>query len=189
MHDYLPHNSTHPKHCKDNLPYNLAKGIFFCFFVSNDEKVEMRLKDLKNWLKDCNYPDSVINQSFYDAKLQGPVPFTDNSKNIPFVTTYYENIDYENVVRKIRSKLSKIQSRHLSEVFKNKNVILFLHSNLIVTLTSFFDFRLVRAFFNSNETCEKFSLQHFLIKFFLSQLLFYKSLYLVGLLNFHKQWL
>ena len=123
MHDYLPHNSTHPKHCKDNLPYNLAKGIFFCFFVSNDEKVEMRLKDLKNWLKDCNYPDSVINQSFYDAKLQGPVPFTDNSKNIPFVTTYYENIDNEKLVRKIRFKLSKIQSRHLTEVFKNKNVI------------------------------------------------------------------
>ena len=79
VHDYLPYNSTHPKHCKDNLPYNLAKVIFFCFFVSNDEKVEMRLKDLKNWLKDCNYPDSVINQSFYNAKLHGPVPFTDNS--------------------------------------------------------------------------------------------------------------
>ena len=69
----------------------------------------MRLKNLKNWLRDCNYPDSVINQSFYNAKLQGPVLFTDNSKNIPFVTTYYENIDNEKVVRKIRSKLSKIQ--------------------------------------------------------------------------------
>ena len=57
----------------------LLKLFFFCFFVSNDEKVEMRLKDLKNWLKDCNYPDSVINQSFYNAKLHGPVPFTDNS--------------------------------------------------------------------------------------------------------------
>ena len=53
-------NSAHPKHCKDNLPYNLAKSTMF--FVSNNEKVEMRLKKLKNWLKDCNYPDSVINQ-------------------------------------------------------------------------------------------------------------------------------
>ena len=121
-HDYLPYNSAHPKHCKDNLPYNLAKRIIV--FVSNDKKVEMRLKELKNWLKNCNYPDSVINQSFHNAKLQGPAPFKDNSKNIPFVTTYYENIDNEKVVRKIRSKLSNIQSRHLSEVFKNKNVIL-----------------------------------------------------------------
>ena len=51
-HDYLPYNSAHPKYCKDCLPYNLAKRIIP--FVSNDEKVEMRLKELKNWLKDCN---------------------------------------------------------------------------------------------------------------------------------------
>ena len=108
MHDYLPYNSAHPKHCKDSLPYNLAKRIIV--FVSNDKKVEMRLKELKNWLKNCNYPDSVINQLFHNAKLQGLVPFQDNSKNIPFV--------------KSRSKLSKIQSRYLSEVFKNKIVIL-----------------------------------------------------------------
>ena len=77
----------------------------------------MRLKELKTWLKHCFYPGSMINQSFYNAKLQGPVPFTDNSKNIPFVTTYYENIDNEKLVRKIRFK------RHLTEVFKNKDVI------------------------------------------------------------------
>ena len=83
----------------------------------------MRLKELKNWSKDCNYPDSVTDQSFYNAKLQRPAPFTDNLKNFPFVTTYYKNVDNEKVVRKICAKLSNIQSRHLSEVFKNKNVI------------------------------------------------------------------
>ena len=112
---YLPYNSAYLKHCKDNLSYNLAKCIIV--FVSNDEKVEMRSKELKNWLKDRNYTDSVINQSFYNAKVQGPVPYTDNSKNIPFVTTYYENIDNEKVVWKILSKLSNNQSRRLSEVF------------------------------------------------------------------------
>ena len=59
-HDYLPYNSRHTKHCKDNLPYHLAKRIIA--FVSDHKKVEMRLKKLRNWLKDCNYPDSVINQ-------------------------------------------------------------------------------------------------------------------------------
>ena len=44
-HDYLPYNSAHPKHCKDNLPYNLAKPI--TGFVSNDKKVETTLKELK----------------------------------------------------------------------------------------------------------------------------------------------
>ena len=127
--------TAHPKHCKDNLPYNLAKRIIV--FVSNDEKFEMRLKQLKNWLKDFNYPDSIINQSFYNAKLQGPALFTDISKNVPIVKTYYENIDNEKVGRKICSKLSNIQSRHLSEVFKNKNVILpqKQHKNLLRLLT------------------------------------------------------
>ena len=53
----------------------------------------MRLKELKNWLKDSNYADTVINQSFYNAKLHDPAPFKDNPKNIPFVTIYHENID------------------------------------------------------------------------------------------------
>ena len=83
----------------------------------------MRLKELETWLKHCIYPGSMINQSLYNAKLQDPFPFTDNSKNIPFVTTYYENINNAKLVRKIRFKLSKIQSRQLTKVFKNKNVI------------------------------------------------------------------
>ena len=45
-HDYRPYNSAQPKHCKDYLPYNLVIRIFA--FISNDEKVEMRLKDLRN---------------------------------------------------------------------------------------------------------------------------------------------
>ena len=122
VHDYL-HIKVHIQNVvKDNLPYNLAKRIIV--FVSNDKKVQMRLKELKNWLKDCNDPDSIINQSFYHAKLQGPAPFKDNPKNVPFVTTYYENIDNEKVIRKIRSKLLNIQSRLVSELFKNKNVVI-----------------------------------------------------------------
>ena len=62
----------------------------------------MRLKEFKNWLKDCNYPDSVINQSFYNTKLQGKNRCTDNSKNVSFVPTYYENTDNVKVIRKIR---------------------------------------------------------------------------------------
>ena len=44
----------------------------------------------------CNYPDSFINQSFYNAKLQA----------------------------KLALNCQNIQLRHLSEIFKNKNVIL-----------------------------------------------------------------
>ena len=48
-HDYLPYDSAHPDHSKDNVLYNLAKRIVV--FVSNEEKIEYRLNELKNWLK------------------------------------------------------------------------------------------------------------------------------------------
>ena len=56
--------------------------------------------------------------------MHGPTRSTDNSKNIPFVTIDYENIDKGKVVTEIRSKLPNIQSGHPSEVFLNKSVIL-----------------------------------------------------------------
>ena len=81
----------------------------------------MRLKEFKYWLKNCHYPDNGINQSFYNAKLQGPDPSEDTLKNIPFITTYYENIDDKKVIKKICSKLWNIQSGHRSKVFKNSS--------------------------------------------------------------------
>ena len=43
-HDYLPYDSTHSDHIKNNIPYNLAKGIIV--FVSNHGKVIIRLDEL-----------------------------------------------------------------------------------------------------------------------------------------------
>ena len=47
-HDYLPYDSIHPDHSKDNVPQNLAKRIIV--FVSNEGK-KYRLNELKHWLK------------------------------------------------------------------------------------------------------------------------------------------
>ena len=48
-HDYLPYDSAHPESCKKNVPYNLAKRIIV--FVTDPEKVELRLNELRIWLK------------------------------------------------------------------------------------------------------------------------------------------
>ena len=48
-HDYLPYDSAHPESCKKNVPYNLAKRIII--FVTDPEKVEVRLTELRTWLK------------------------------------------------------------------------------------------------------------------------------------------
>ena len=91
-HDYLPYDSAHPDHTKNNIPYNLHKRIIV--FVSNPEKVMIRLEELRQFLKECKYPEQVIRKNIFYAKLQGPAPNPERSKNIiSFVTTYYPNID------------------------------------------------------------------------------------------------
>ena len=42
---YLPNDSAHPDHSRDDVPYNLTKRIIV--FVSNEEKIEYRLNELK----------------------------------------------------------------------------------------------------------------------------------------------
>ena len=86
---YLPYDSAHPDHSKDNALYNLAKLI--TVFVSNEEKIEYRLNELKNWLKSCKYPENVINRAFCNARLQGPAPLKTNSNNIQIILWHYIN--------------------------------------------------------------------------------------------------
>ena len=50
--DYLPCDSTHPESCKENIPYNLTKIIIV--FISNPEKVKLRLNELRILLKIIN---------------------------------------------------------------------------------------------------------------------------------------
>ena len=52
-HNYLNFSSFHPTHCKENIPYNLAKRIII--FVTDSEKMEFRLKELQNCLLKGGY--------------------------------------------------------------------------------------------------------------------------------------
>ena len=106
-HDYFPYNSAHPDHSEDNVSHNLAKRIII--FVLNEEKIEYRLNDLKIWLKSCKDFKNVINRAFRNARLQGPASLKTNSNNIPFVTTYYDNVNNNGKVKKIRRKFNFIQ--------------------------------------------------------------------------------
>ena len=67
-HDYLPDDSAHPDHTKNNSPYNLAKRIIV--FVSDPEKFIIRLYKLRYFLKEYEYPEHAISKSIFNAKLQ-----------------------------------------------------------------------------------------------------------------------
>ena len=57
-HDYLHYKSHHPEHIKKNIPHVLAKRIMI--LSSKEEAVKKNLADLRLWLRDCGYPEKVI---------------------------------------------------------------------------------------------------------------------------------
>ena len=122
-HKYLNFNSFHPQHCKENIPFNLAKRIIV--FVSDSEKMEYRLKQLEEWLLDCDYPSNVIAKGIHNARLQGPAPKPKNPKNtIQLVTTYTSNMDTKPLMNTIQTLVSSQKSPYILKVFEDVNIAL-----------------------------------------------------------------
>ena len=63
---YLLFNSCHFKHVATNIPYNLARRI--CTTVDNTETRNIRLEELKTFLKNQNYPKTLIEAGIKKAK-------------------------------------------------------------------------------------------------------------------------
>ena len=121
-HKYLNYQSFHPRHVKDNIPFNLAKRLIV--FVTNCEKMEFRLTQLKAWLKKCGYPDKIVDKGFHNARLQGPAPVkTKNKDTLPFVTTYMCNYDCTSMINNVRNLISSNKSHTLKDILKNINVV------------------------------------------------------------------
>ena len=55
---YLLFNSCHPKHVAANISYNHARRI--CTIVDNTETRNIRLEELKTFLKNQNYPKGIF---------------------------------------------------------------------------------------------------------------------------------
>ena len=103
----------------------MAKRILV--FVSDEQKVALRLKELRKWLLNCGYPEPVIDKSFFTAKLQGPANKPANSKNIlPLVSTYYSNFDMQNIIKSINQKLRQSPNESIKEIFGETRTVLSL---------------------------------------------------------------
>ena len=57
-HNYVPFNSTHPKHTLKNIPYNLARQL--CTIVDSEETLQVRMKKLQEALTHLGYPQILI---------------------------------------------------------------------------------------------------------------------------------
>ncbi len=144
-HDYLSYDSHHPSHVKDNIPYVLAKNIIVS--TSDDETMEKNLRDLKVWLRRCNYPLDVINRGVYNARLQGPANAPNRKPTIPLISTHFSNFDSGNILETTKNLIQNSTNKRIQEVFKDAR---FIHAkrqppNLLRQISN-------AAFIQGNET-------------------------------------
>ena len=61
----VPFPSSHPNHCKRNIPFCLARRI--CTIAENNAEKLKNLENLESNLSKYNYPDSLIKQRLQKA--------------------------------------------------------------------------------------------------------------------------
>jgi len=151
-HDYLNFHSAHPTHIKNTIPFNLAKRIIV--FTTKEDRIKFRLKELKDWLLKCNYPNDLIEQAFHKAKLQGPAPNPDEKSIIPLVTTYYPSLNYDHIMKTITNLFGTINDPDTKRKFKETKPVLALKQppNLNSILT--------KAMFTSTANFRKLEIQN-----------------------------
>ena len=57
----VPFNSCHPKQCKNNIPFTLARRI--CAIVENNDVRKKRLDELQKILYSQEYPQNLIQEA------------------------------------------------------------------------------------------------------------------------------
>ena len=65
---YLPYTSSHPRHTKNNIPYNLGRRI--CTIIENQDIRKRRLHNLKQILLRKQYPAEIIDYGVNKALTQ-----------------------------------------------------------------------------------------------------------------------
>ena len=121
-HQYLDYKSFHPTHIKDNIPYGLTKRILS--FVSDPVRMLFRLNQLKTWLRRCNYPSQVIEQSIRNARLQGPAPEPVKKDDIiPFITSWSSNLDTKEMTHSIRNIVESKKHGRLNNVLGSLKIV------------------------------------------------------------------
>ena len=124
---YLDYRSYHPRHIKNNIPFNLARRI--CTITSEVETTHRRLDELRIFLNKCNYPNNVINTGFQkalaipkDTLRKRKELTTNNVMKIPFISTYTPN---SNHLFQSAKKITNIlkENTKTSGIFKNVELI------------------------------------------------------------------
>ena len=121
----LNFNSSHPRHCKENIPFSMARRVKA---LTDDETlVDSQMKILSNKLLKANYPLGLVRSAIQSAKalsttdLRKPRLKTNDSV-LPFVHTYDPSIT--SLLKEIKNLTSRLfTSIECRSIFGDTKVI------------------------------------------------------------------
>ncbi|MEW8548114.1 MAG: hypothetical protein AB2693_31815, partial [Candidatus Thiodiazotropha sp.] len=123
---YLDFNSCHPNHTKRSIPYNLARRI--CTIVSDRATRDIRLGELKQYLRERHYPVDLIENSIQkvvniDLKTLRTQRVNEESDEIlPYVSTH--NPKNPEAFQILRNNLPILTNdQQMSKVLKDTKII------------------------------------------------------------------
>ena len=123
---FLPYDSSHPHHCKINIPFNMTRRTRA---LTDDPDIALeKMHELAIKLNHSGYPDETINQAIYQAmkldpqKLLLKTPKKKDDNVITFVHTY--DPFYPTLFAEIHSRFEKLQKNFETKpAFENTKML------------------------------------------------------------------
>ena len=114
--NYVPFNSSHPRHTIRNIPFSLARRVRG--IVSDTTLLPIRMNEMKSRLKNKKYPVKLVDEAIRLAmaipreQILNPVPKSQENKksDIFFVSTY--NTSITDPIKEIRHAIEGFNSSH-----------------------------------------------------------------------------
>ena len=123
---YLPFTSSHPRHCRESIPFGLARSVRA--LTDDDNTVHEKLKALHGRLERCGYPRGIVQTAFKSAMALNKEDLRklkvkdDFSNEIPFVHQYDPTLPQ--IFPRIKELTSRLfSSRELKPIFGNFRII------------------------------------------------------------------
>ena len=123
---YLPFKSAHPRNCKINIPFNMARRIRA--LTDDDNLMRDKMRDLSAKLEEGGYPMGVIRSAVQMAvglsvsDLRSSRPRSDEEDLMTFVHTY--DPAYPGLLNDIKSRISRLfTSKECRPIFGGSRII------------------------------------------------------------------
>ena len=121
---YLPFTSSHPRHCKENIPFNMAKRVRA--LTDDDDRAWEQMSELSSRLSRGGYPVGLINSAVQGAMMLSTEE-CESSKNadedvIAFVHTF--DPSHPDLLWRVKGLVSRIfTSVECRHIFGNTKII------------------------------------------------------------------